>query len=106
MDMKSMKMSPAESKEYSEPMPGGAPVYPYGLCLNLDDDAIDKLGMVGMPEPGQTMMIQARVTVTGCRQEQRQDETHRSMDLQITDMAIGPDTAKPSAEDRLYSEPA
>ena len=28
------------------------------------------------------------------------------MDLQITDMAIGPDTAKPSAEDRLYSEPA
>ena len=106
MDMKSMKMSPAEVKEYTEPSValGSAPRYPYGLCINLDDDGIEKLGLVALPEVGSTLMIQARVQVVAVRQNQRQDELDRNVELQITDMAIGPDTSKPSVEQQLYNE--
>lgn len=103
-----MKMSAGEAKGYASPSVAmdDAPRYPYGLCINLGDDGIDKLGLVALPEVGSTLMIQARVQVVAVRMNQRQDELDRNLELQITDMAIGPDTSKPSTEERLYSSGA
>lgn len=109
MDMKSMKMSAEQAKEYSTGCCApadiaDAPRFPYGLHIDLCDEAMKSLGMTAMPETGQTLIITARVLVDSCREEARQDGVERNVGMQITDMAIGPDTAKPSAEESLYGK--
>lgn len=105
MDLKSMKMSAKDAKEYASPATADAsdaPRYPYGLCLHINDETIKALGVNAMPDAGQTLMITARVKVASVEQRDTQKGQDRSMSLQITDMAIGPDTAKPSVEEKLY----
>jgi hypothetical protein len=96
MELKSMKMSPAEQKEYAQPslVTGpDAPSYPWGLCLTVDDDALEKLGLPALPTVGQTMMLMASVEVKSVSASQRGDELYRSLELQITDMALEPSAA-------------
>lgn len=103
-----MKMSAEQAKEgmagcCAPGDPGDAPRYPYGLELTLCDESLTALGMTAMPEADQTLIIQARVRVSSVRSDARQDGVERTVGLQITDMAIGPDTAKPSAAEQLYN---
>lgn len=89
MAMTNMQMSKEEAKEYSSPVPGDAPRYPYGLCLCLDDDALAKLGIATPLPVGTEVMITARAKVTGTRSnEDMSGEAETSMDLQVTDMEI------------------
>lgn len=72
------------------PMEAIAPDYPYGLCINLDKDEIDKLGMKQLPSVGTVVPISASAKVTMVRQsavEGADEET--SLTLQITDLAVG-----------------
>lgn len=81
------------------------PKYPYGLMIHLENSEIEKLGIQDMPEAGHTLMITARVKVHSVSSSETQGgKKRRSIGLQITDMDIGPDTAKPSAEQTLYSK--
>lgn len=103
-----MKMSAEQAKEdmagcCAPGDPGDAPRYFYGLSFDVCDEALKALGVQVMPEANSTLMVTARVRVSSVRAEAQQDGVERSMCLQITDMALGPDTAKPSAEDRLYA---
>ena len=54
MAMVNMKMSATEAKEYGgeATMASDAPEYPYGLCIRLDDDALEKLGITALPAIG------------------------------------------------------
>lgn len=91
MNLTNMAMSAEERREYATPTAvGGAqgPQYPYGLCITLDGDAVDKLG-IALPPVGATMMLMARVTVERTATLQENDgEVERTMSLQITDMAL------------------
>ena len=105
MELKSMKMDPSQMRDYAMPVQGSGdlPLYPYGLCLNLEDEQIKALGLAAMPEAGQTLMIMARVQVSSVSERSTQGQgKDRSLGLQITDLAVGPDTSKPSATDVLY----
>jgi hypothetical protein len=96
--MVSMKMSAEERKEYTtEAVASDAPQYPYGLCITLDDDALEKLGLTEMPNVGTEVMVMAKAVV------KRADEAnHRSVDLQITDMELAPPAKSGNAADALY----
>lgn len=66
------------------------PKYPYGLCLHLDDDALEKLGITEMPKVGDKLMLTAMVEVVGTSTNERQGGDEEScVDLQITDLAVG-----------------
>lgn len=101
--MVNMKMSKKEAKEYTQPVAGDAPEYPYGLSISLDEDSMAKLGITSLPKVGTQMEIRALVTVCGTSQYSTQGgEDESNLSLQITDMELA-DAQKTSAQ-RLYKD--
>ncbi|MBR8460772.1 hypothetical protein KDW07_26895 [Burkholderia dolosa] len=100
MNLVSMKLTAAEAKSESGiAQPAAAdtdqPAYPYGLTICLDDEALAKLGLSPLPDVGTPMTLMARVEVCSKSQYQNQDGTDTSLSLQITDMALAPETQSP-----------
>lgn len=94
--MQNMKTTPAQAKDMAEPAMAEAPKYPYGLRVTLEDDALAKLDLPARLTVGQSMMLHARVEI--CNLEERQNlegGSHRSMTLQITDLALEPEESDP-----------
>lgn len=83
----SMKMSNKDT----EPTPAkpSEESYPYGLCLDLNEDVIDKLG-INVKDVGDTCRIVADAKVKRVSEEKSDGETRRSMALQITKMSLDP----------------
>lgn len=104
MKLHSMKLT-AKEQEKTQPASVLAeqPRYPWGLGLHLDDETLDKLG-IGLPELGKTLLLQARVKVTGAMaQETEGSGKSRQAQLQITDMGIDVDEGEGGdAADKLY----
>ncbi|KVE27249.1 hypothetical protein WS67_12165 [Burkholderia singularis] len=103
MNLVSMKLTPAEAKtEAGEgtalaalAAPEDQPAYPCGLTIYLDDEALAKLGMTALPDVGTPLTLVARVEVCSKSQYQNQDGTDTSLSMQITDMALAPETQSP-----------
>lgn len=105
--MVSMAHTPEEAKEEAaEMMPATAsvPKYPYGLCISLDDDSLEKLGLAGdLPQVGDVVQFTAMARVTSASQNERETgegkaEQECRVELQITDMGI---PAVDAAEDQV-----
>lgn len=104
-----MKRSPTEQKAEMACAPAISP-YPYGLRIYLDDDSLDKLGIEKLPGLGAELVIQAKVRVVSQSENESPgdpdgDNDYKSMDLQITEMALGglpKDQAK--VAEKMYSE--
>lgn len=97
--MLNMARSPQEMKEDNEknnPQSTklSGPLYPYGLCLSLDKDTLEKLGLDGkLPTVGEVLQFSAMAKVTSVSENEREDaEGNKTADcrveLQITDMGI------------------
>lgn len=106
MQLVSMKMSKEEAKEYS----GGAslakdvPEYPYGLRLDLDDDALEKLGITGLPEVGKSLQMLAIVEVCNVSSYKSFDgENEKRVCFQITDMGLGSVPSDKETSEKLYN---
>ena len=88
-----MAYTKAELKEEKKEMavgPSGQPSpYPWGLCLSLERNELDKLGIKQMPEVGAEVHFVAVAKVTSVNQSARegQDEESR-VGLQITMMQV------------------
>lgn len=105
MDLTSMKISKEEAKEMVSPglAEKDVPQYPYGLQLNLDGDALKKLGLKDLPTVGQKLLLFARVEVTSVSQhESKGGYDHKGCGLQITDMCVEQELKKKSATEVLY----
>jgi len=94
MKLVSMKLDPAvEKAKYAETVapPGDQPMYPWGLSVRLDEDAIAKLGLT-LPEAGSAMMLHAKVLVTEVMSREEMEDGKakvcRSATLQITDLGL------------------
>lgn len=98
MKMTNMKMSRKETGKMNPPAlaePEG-PEYPYGICLNLEKEQIDKLGL-GTPKAGARLMLHAMVEVKSVTvSDQADGKGYKSLSLQITDMAL----EKPGMSDK------
>lgn len=103
MAMVNMKMSAKEAQEWAEPTASDAPEYPYGLCINLDEEGLAKLGISTPPPVGTQMTITARCVVTNTSQYRTQGkEDEASVGLQITDMEVGEASSGTDAASVLY----
>ena len=61
--------------------------YPWGLCITLNNDTLNKLK--AQPQGvGTEVMITAKAVIRGLSARETDDGVNRSADLQITDMAI------------------
>jgi hypothetical protein len=100
--MINMKRPANRPQEASLASPYEGEEYPYGLCLCLDDEALQKLGITTLPEVGKEMTLTARVVVkTTMERSEADGEKCRSVELQITDMALdGPPKADQAS--RMY----
>lgn len=83
-----------KSKPEREEMPGeierDEPRYPYGLCISLGKDELEKLGITALPKVGGEMMIHAKAMIKSTSAYETQGEgTDMRVELQITDMEIG-----------------
>lgn len=106
MELKSMKMSDGEQKEYTQPTTitgGEAPAYPYGLCISMDEESLKKLGLqAGKLTVGQAVMVHAAATVKSISLRMDEKEKHESVDMQLTDMAV--ELGKAAEQDGEVSE--
>ena len=68
--------------------PGDGPKYPWGLCLNLDEQQLEQLGIKDLPKVDSTVTLTAKATITSVSENQTQEGTRRSVSIQITDLAI------------------
>lgn len=102
----SMKLDKAEQKKMMEPSlaEGDRPLYPWGLSISLDSDALDKLGLAQLPDVGESYMLVAMVDVTNVSSNESEGGKSRSVGLQITDLCLE-DEAKnvKSVSDALYT---
>ena len=81
--------------------------YPWGLCITLNNDTLNKLK--AQPQNvGTEVMITAKAVIKGISAREGDDGTFRSADLQITDMALAPVSgeAPKTAAETLYGEGA
>jgi len=90
--MVSMKRSASDKRgDKMEHAPPEAiePDYPYGLCIHLDKDELDKLGLGKLPEVGAGFGVMAKAKVTRVSQSAVEGaDEQTSLDLQITDIAL------------------
>lgn len=94
-----MAKSPEEVKEetkMSVPAMGAAlsaPMYPWSLCIRLEDDTLEKLGLDGeMPSVGEMIHLCAMAKVTSVSENEMEDgnggkKSRRCIELQITHLA-------------------
>lgn len=75
-------------KMMNAPLEATAADYPYGLCIHLDRDELDKLGIKSLPAVGATMTMAGMVKVTRVSQSATGDDEYTSVDLQITDLGV------------------
>lgn len=77
-----------------EEMPGAIeadePRYPYGLCISLGKEELEKLGITALPKVGSEMMVTAKAVVKSVSAYDTQGEGQdMRVELQITDMGLG-----------------
>lgn len=103
----SMKLTKkAREKNMAGPMESDAAIYPYGLQLRLDEEALDKLGEDTLPDVDTTILVIAKAKVTSVSSNATSAGTRRSLELQITDLCLedpGDDKSK-SLASALYGK--
>lgn len=99
-----MKATPAEQREMAPDMSvREAPEYPWGLRVQLEDESLMKLDLLTLPAVGESLMLHARVHVCRVTQSDAEGEPkRRSVELQITDLALEPDRGEADMAQRLY----
>lgn len=89
------------------------PMYPYGLCISLDDETLKKLGLDGdMPGVGDIIQFNAIAKVTSVSENEREGTDGaktqcRRVELQITDMGIpgtGDEDRSAERRQRFYGD--
>lgn len=77
--------------------------YPWGLCINLDNETLKKLGATPQPV-GSMVMITARAVIKNTSSRESEEGVKHEASLQITDMAIGAASgeAPKTAAETLY----
>lgn len=97
-NMVSMELDEEEQKEIAEPMP---PKYPYGLCICLCEDELEKLGLMDL-SGGETIHFFCMAKVTSVSNDA--DGSNKRVSLQITEMAgESEDEENESVTGKLYS---
>lgn len=77
--------------------------YPYGLRLELNDSALEQLGLSRLPAVGAEFKLEAVVCVKAVSSHESDGNKMRSASLQITDMGIEAHKRE-SAAKKMYGD--
>jgi hypothetical protein len=95
--MVSMRRTPAEKAEEKAAINDG-PEYPWGLCISLCQDELDKLGLAGEVKVGDMLHLHCMAKVTSVSEsDSEMSGPSCRVELQITDM-VGEDEDSENAE--------
>ena len=98
MPMINMQRAP-EREEMPGEYEADEPRYPYGLCISLGKEELEKLGITALPKVGTEMTIMAKAYVKMTRAYETQGEGEdMGIELQITDMEIQGNQQQRNAE--------
>lgn len=101
IDLKRTKAERKEAKDMCVPSPS-ADDYPYGLCINLQEDELDKLGLDDLPKAGAKVSLQAVAVVKEVSQRTVDGgKESRRLELQIQQLAIEKRAAPKSMEEAI-----
>lgn len=103
MKLASMKVDRKKTSEKVSSISMDEPLYPYGLEVRLDTDALKKLGILdALPKVGKGMKLEALVDVTSVSENDRKGGGKScNVTLQITDLGLSP-MKDNDAGDSLY----
>lgn len=112
MKLTNMKLDKSDREEQSKPsdVAMDMPVYPWGLQVRLDEAALDKLGIDSLPKVDGELMLMAKVKVVSVSSNEHaaadgsKKHKHKSVELQICEMALGDVPAEKEASDALYGK--
>lgn len=104
MPMINMKRAP-EREEMPGEIEKDEPRYPYGLCISLEKEDMDKLGLSNLPKVGTEVSFIAKAVVKGTSAYETQGGSDMRVELQITDMEMKADQTERNnaAASMLYS---
>lgn len=77
-----------------------APMYPYGLCISLCDDELEKLDMDDDVEVGDMFHFHALAKVTSVSRNATEDGERNRVELQITHMEAENEDAENEEEEK------
>lgn len=97
VNMKMTKADRADAQSESTPA-GDAQMYPWGLNVDLDEYALDKLKIDPLPSVGETQTLIATVKVTSVSSSESAGGKDRRVGLQITEMCLESGDAKDAAQ--------
>jgi len=91
-----MAMTPEESAEMSHCSPSDypKPIYPYGLCICLENDQIEKLGLDLNVDAGAMMIFKAAGKVTAVSSRDTDKGPQKRVEIQIIGMSLGDEHQK------------
>lgn len=109
MKIVDMKRSDTGGEGDGGEMGPSRPDYPYGLCLYLDKETMDQLGISELPKPGAKFNIAGIAEVTGVSMRKGKDskgvETeYSSTDLQIVKLGVDEQANVKALADKMYPD--
>jgi hypothetical protein len=108
MALVSMKRTPEELADLAQDMiqqePAGYPELPYGLCLQITEAELRKMGWADPPKAGDTVKITALafVRTVNTSADGDEDDPDTCCHMQITDMDMTAGKPRKSAAQTLY----
>ena len=101
----SMQVEGDDQLEYASWSPGR---YPSGLCLYLDEDACEKLGIARSLKAGTQLTISGKAVVTSSTESLERDGddkgTDVSLQIQFTDLGVNVQGVMRNAAEFLYGK--
>lgn len=88
MDMKDMKIAAKDRSAIEKRYETMQEEYPCGLCLYLDNETLEKLGITELPKVGTELTLQAKVEVSSTSENEYDEGVRRSLNLQITALGL------------------
>lgn len=106
MALQNMKMTPREAGTAlcCDSTSDNAPEYPYGLCIDLNTEALERLGFDTLPAVGTVVEVVARATVQSVSSRDDGNSPSRNVSLQITDMDVQPSRSDADLAQRMYGD--
>lgn len=105
--MSDMKMSKSDKKKENYGAIGlgsSGTDYPWGLSINLNTAALDKLGIKDLPDAGCECMITAIGRVTNVSSSANEKKGERSVSIQVVKLAVALEDADDKAWDKVKAD--
>ena len=96
LKLRDMRLSRSEKDDVAE-VATDTPDFPWGLRLNLDQDALEKLG-IELPDIGDSFLVVAVATVQSVSEHKSDDHTSQDVSLQIEKLSLDAGIANSEAD--------